>query len=197
MNTLDIYQRFISMKLHFDRNSKYDYFKYKGKSRNITTLNEINSYYASRIKTNFIHNHELLFAYSFARCNTKISLRDVCQEHNLNSFYEFEGYIKSPVYHYIQELQKYDPRELFKTKELPQVLVLYMQDKVTLAFCTLSNILFRYIDKWESSKYNNNDIIQEQFYLIKRISPFLNLTRKDIKTIGMKILEMREDINNK
>jgi hypothetical protein len=190
MEGMTAYQRYQALKLHFT--SDYDFIKYSGKIKKISEasfLKRKDQYLFRKIERKYSDNE--LTNFFVANFVSSAGVRWVGDMSGPESEKVYVAWLKRMEtfsYQLKEELNKIvdevdDPKSLLKTTgEHPQLIKLYMGNKVSAETVIAFDIAFNVLDAW--NKVIGDTIIWPEVYRqLKKYRPFVRVDPDNIKKI--------------
>lgn len=190
MEGMTAYQRYQALKLHFT--SDYDFIKYSGKIRKISEaafLKRKDQYIFRKIERKYVNDD--LTNFFVANFVSSAGVRWVGDMSGLESEKVYVAWLKRTEtfsYQLKEELNKIldevdDPKAMLKTTgEHPQLIKLYMGNKVSAETVIAFDIAFNVLDAW--NKVISDTIIWPEVYRqLKKYRPFVKVDPDNIKKI--------------
>lgn len=183
-DSFKVYIDYLALKKHFTSDN-YDYHKYNGKVKasfdKFTTRNDAFFFHKLSKKPNW--NKILL---SNLIKNQSAWIRDIIEETGESIFAAWESRIDSLTYTFKEDLKKlntdYALNFLVTKGQHPNILTLYLQNKISLETFTIITHVAKVHDYWEKEiidKVIAKDIIR----LSRKYYPFLELDQKKFSEI--------------
>jgi len=181
MSPFETYQTYLSMKSHFT-NSKYDFFKYSGKSRaTVTSFNKRKDKYFFEKLSRQKQDKEITdyFLSNFVATDhpSNLWIGEIIQSGE-NNYKEWQKRQQSLSYFIKEQSQElfssYNLNEVFDcSKQHPPLLKKYLGGNLYLETLVIYDRIFRYVDEFDKKL---KDPVWETVSLkIKKYSPFLNI----------------------
>jgi len=191
LSAYDTYVLFLSLKNHFTQ-EKYDYFKYKGKIKNISK----NSF--SMSKDRFLYqricreyDESVILDFFVANfIKGKVWIRDFLEEEAKDDYMSYMKRKQAITYNFDNELSKAlskveNVQSLFRNNggQYPEIINLYLNNEISIETMAILNSFIGFSDKFDQ-KLGKDDILWSKIRLLcLKVQNFLEYDRSKIKNI--------------
>lgn len=186
----ELFVYYLAIKRHFSSDN-YDFFKYNGKIKasKDSFSRRKDRYFFYKITKKYDSKNFIL---ANVLANQKAWIGDIANSENCERIYnDWAKRNESMQYTFKEDLSKLgdDPRKTFKVKDgqLPQILKLYIQDKICIETLLILENLFGIFGYW-NKKLGDNPVYVDINTLCGRYYPFFieskNFNRKKLKSIS-------------
>lgn len=184
-----------ALKLHFT-NEKYDYFKYKAKSR--VTIDSFerrkDKYYFYKLSRQQREEDYVQFLVSNFLENPDLWVGELLQEESLSRYKKRMAVIQSLSYNFKNDCESLrsvvaEPNNIFVTKgEYPILLTQALQKDINVETLCILNSLINFFPLWRKKIQDN--IHWPNFYMkCVKYSPFIEFNRTKFRQIAVEVLK--------
>lgn len=200
MNALEAYEKFTALRLHFV--SDFDYFKYKGKIKNVnpeTFKARRDKYIFEKLAKKYT-TQDLIMLFVSNLLDKKVGwIGSIITEECESVYLTFRKRLESLEYIFKEDLVEMSSvivskdvetqfKSLFIPKNhcLPFVVECYMNKNITLETLVILEQMFGWC-KAANKRMDNNPVWDEIHRKIKKYSPFINIDQKSYENIFRRI----------
>ena len=191
LSAYDTYVLFLSLKNHFTQ-EKYDYFKYKGKIKNISK----NSF--SMSKDRFLYqricreyDESVILDFFVANfIKGKVWIRDFLEEEAKDDYMSYMKRKQAITYNFDNELSRAlskveNVQSLFRNNggQYPEIINLYLNNEISIETMAILNSFIGFSDRFDQ-KIGKDDVLWSKIRLLcLKVQNFLEYDRSKIKNI--------------